>query len=136
MRRLTLITLAVVTLVNFLVQIPYYFHQYYVTAHLPPSPIGVVLMSGVLAWFLGGYYLLLKGKKSGYILITAFLTVEFLFYLMTQVTQLLGGHGVFLYVLHPSDPFLFLVFGIGYINFIASALLLYFLVRYRSQFIK
>lgn len=94
-----------------------------------------MLMSGVFIWFLVGLYLLIKRTLLGYILTVAFLGVEFLFYLMTQITQFMSGHGILLYVINPSDPILFIVFGVGYVNFIASAFMLYFIIRYRTVFL-
>ena len=109
-----------VEITNFLVQLPYYYHQYYALRYLPPSAPGVLLMGAVLIWFLGGYYLLYRGTLSGYRIMMAFLSVEFLFYLQTQIVQALSGNGVLLHVIDPRDPVLFIVFAVGYANFYAA----------------
>ncbi|MBW4061043.1 hypothetical protein HJC99_00515 [Candidatus Saccharibacteria bacterium] len=124
-----------VTMANFVAQIPYYLHQYYLTSHTAPSPLGLVLMGGVLAWFLIGYHGLARYQKYGYILVLSFLSVEFLFYLQTQIAQYLSGHGIFLYVSSPHSLILFIVFGVGYINFIASAWFIYELLRHARSFV-
>lgn len=128
-------TLLGITLTNFAAQIPYYLHQYYFPHHILPSPVGVTLMLGVLAWFLIGFYLLAHRKPFGFWLTVAFLFVEFVFYLLTQVTQWASGNGLFLYVLHPTDATLFIVFGIGYLNFFAAAGMLYVMLTHRHQYI-
>ena len=66
----------------------------------------------------------------------AFLIVEFLFYLSTQVTQALSGQGILLHVLHPDDAVLFFVFGIGYINLIVSGFYIAYLAIHRRQLIE
>lgn len=124
-----------VVVANFAAQIPYYFHQYYLTEHLLPSLLGVLLLGIAFAWFLVGYNALRKGKKLGYILITSFYIVEFLFYLQTQITQAVSGKGILLHVLRPDDALLFVVFGVGYINFLAAAWFAYYLLRNKRNFV-
>ena len=121
----------VVVIANFIAQVPYLIHQY----HGKPSAIGIILMTVVLMWFLTGYTLLLKQKMAGYIILITFLIVEFLFYLSNQVTQLASGKGILLHVLHPDDALLFVVFGLGYINFIAAGYFVFYLLRYKHIFI-
>ncbi len=121
----------VVVIANFAAQIPYLVHQY----HGKPSVVGVILMVAVLAWFLAGYILLLKNSMTGFVSLISFLIVEFLFYLSTQITQAASGKGILLHVLHPDDPFLFIVFGIGYINFIAAGYFVIYLLRHKSIFV-
>jgi hypothetical protein len=120
-----------VVLANFLAQIVYLIHQY--GGHA--SPVGAGLMLIVFAWFLAGYILLWRQKLIGLILMFTFLSIEFLFYLSTQVTQAISGQGILLHVLQPSDPILFIVFGIGYINFIAAAYFIIHLLRNRQSFV-
>lgn len=124
--------LFVVVVANFIAQIPYLLHQY----HGKPSSIGIILMMAVLAWFLVGYSLLLKKSIVGYIVLMGFLIVEFLFYLSTQVTQVASGKGILLHVLHPDDVTLFIVFGLGYINFIAAGYFVYHLSCHKDAFVK
>lgn len=126
--------LFLVVVSNFIAQIPYYLHQYYNPRHLAPSVLGVLLMSVVLAWFLIGYSMLKKQKKRGYFLMQSFLSIEFLFYLQTQLVQFATGHGVLLHVVHPDGWLLFIVFLIGYINFLAAAGFISYLVARRHQF--
>lgn len=118
-----------VVIANFIVQIPYYFHQY----HGLPGMIGVLLMAIVLSWFLVGFRLLWRGSSWGYSLTTAFLSVEFIFYAMTQLSQAASGRGILLHVLSPDDPVLFVVFGVGYINFAAAGFFVYYLIRYKQS---
>jgi hypothetical protein len=123
--------LFIVTIVNFIAQIPYYFHQY----HLLPSLSGVILMSFVFAWFLVSFWWLWNRMQKGYLLILIFLIVEFLFYMSTQITQAVSGRGILLHVLHPNDPVLFIVFGIGYINLLASGFFISYLLLHKKQLI-
>lgn len=134
-RRLILGTLLGVVGVNFLAQLPYYYHQYFMREHRPPTPLGAVLMLAVLLWFLAGYRRLSARKPYGLALTISFLLVEFLFYLQTQLVQAVSGHGILLHVLHPDNPLLFVVFLIGYINLVAAPFLISALLRHRSSFV-
>jgi hypothetical protein len=126
--------LLVVVGVNFLAQVPYYYHQYYSTRKLLPSLVGVILMSFVLGWFVLGYSRLQRSKRLGYSLMLSFLIVEFLFYLQTQIVQAFSGRGILLHVIHPDDALLFVVFLIGYLNFIAAGWFVYFMIKHRPVF--
>lgn len=127
-------TVSLVVAINYLAQVPYYLHQYYARYHTAPSALGMVLLALTLIWMVLGVVGLGRGSVLGYLLLISFLSVEFLFYLQTQIVQLISGHGVLLYVIHPSDPFLFIVFGIGYINFVASGWFVYYLATHRAAF--
>ena len=127
-------SLLLIVLTNYAAQIPYYIHQYYAPHHFLPSLLGSVLLSMTLAWFLLAYWKLAQGKGWGYWLMLAFLTVEFLFYLQTQVSQLLISHQVLLHVYKPDGILLFVVFGIGYINFLAAVYFIVFLRRHKQLF--
>ncbi len=135
-RKIFLIVLFLLVLLNFIMQVPYYIHQYYLPFHTLPSVFGTSLLVLALTWFILAIVLLAKKKSVGYYLIITFLAVEFLFYLMTQVTQALSGHGILLYVLHPTDLLLAFVFGVGYINFVAAGISLYILLRYKRNFVE
>lgn len=124
-------SLLIVVAINFLAQVLYYYHQYYSRRKLLPSLLGIVLLSFVLTWFVIGYTKLQKNKRYGYSITLSFVIVEFLFYLQTQIVQALSGSGVLLHVLHPDDTLLFVVFLIGYINFIASGWFSYFMIKNR-----
>ncbi|MDB5180229.1 MAG: hypothetical protein JWN12_861 [Candidatus Saccharibacteria bacterium] len=63
----------------------------------------------------------------------AFLIIEFLFYLSTQITQAVSGKGILLHVIHPDDLILFVVFGIGYLNLITSAFFIVFIFVNRKK---
>jgi lipid-A-disaccharide synthase-like uncharacterized protein len=134
-RTFLLRAVALVVAVNYLAQVPYYLHQYYATYHAAPSVLGAALLAATLLWFVLGIVGLHRGSARGYLLLISFLSVEFLFYVQTQVVQLISGHGVLLYVIRPSDPVLFIVFGIGYINFVAAGWFVYYLVTHRAAFL-
>ena len=123
-------------IINFIAQIPYYIHQYYLVRHVAPSIMGVTLMTIVLAWFLIAYWLLKQGKRVGYLTMLSFLVVEFLFYLQTQLVQLASGSGILLHVLHPDGTVLFCVFLIGYINFAASVYFISYLIKHRKSYLQ
>jgi hypothetical protein len=124
-----MLTLLLIVLANFLAQVPYFMYQY----HGVPSRIGTTLMTFVLVWFLLAFVWLWQAKTKGYFLLLAFLIVEFLFYLSTQITQILSGKGILLHVLHPDDPILFIVFAIGYINLVASGFFVYYLILHKKE---
>jgi hypothetical protein len=129
---------AVVLLVilgNYALQLPYYLHQYYVPAHVAPNLAGTALLGVTLLWFLAGLSGLWHRSTAGYRLFLAFLMVECLFYLQTQLAQFFSGHGLLLYVAHPSDPLLFVVFGMGYLNGLVAGWASYYLLRHRAAFL-
>lgn len=126
--------LLVVVLVNYVAQVPYYIHQYYAPHHFLPSVYGSVLLGFTLAWFLVAYKKLSSGTKFGYFLMLSFLAVEFLFYLQTQLSQFLVSHQLFLHVYRPDGVLLFMVFGIGYVNFFAAAYFICYLLARRRAF--
>lgn len=128
-------TLLAVVALNYLAQFPYYIHQYYAPHKFLPSLYGSFMLAITLIWFLIAYQLLRHGSKRGYYLMLSFLAVEFLFYLQTQISQLMIRHQVLLHVYHPDNVLLFLVFGIGYVNFIAAAYFMWHLVRHKTTFI-
>lgn len=115
--------------VNYAAQIPYYVHQYYIPHKLLPSLYGTILLGVTLFWFIAAYKRLKAGKETGYYLMFAYLAVEFLFYLQTQISQFLIEHRILLHVYRPDGTLLFIVFGIGYINFVGAAYFLTYLVR-------
>ena len=120
---------------DYAAQVPYYLHQYYATRHAPPSLPGAALLAATLLWFALGVAGLCRGGACGYWLLVSFLAVESLFYLQTQAVQVASGHGALLYVLRPSDPVLFVVFGIGYVNLAAAGWAVCFLLRHRAAFL-
>lgn len=127
--------LLIIVAVNYVAQIPYYIHQYYAPHRLLPDLGGSLLLLATLVWFLVAYRLLARRSLVGWWLMTAYLLVVFLFYMQTQVVQLATTHQILLYVYHPGSPLLFAVFGIGYINCIAAACYLVYLITRRSSIV-
>ena len=117
--------LLVTVTLNYLAQIPYYFHQYYVGRHLAPSWPGTLLLLFTFLWFLAGYTRFVRGKKYGMGLLLSFLAAQILFYGHAVVFGLINGSGI-VAQLKTHSPFLFVIFLIGYINFGVAA---YYLVR-------
>jgi hypothetical protein len=121
--------LAGLILINFAVQIPYAIHQY---GTIFTSVRAFVFMGGVFALFLSGYLLLESKNIVGYWLLLIFITMEFLFYIMTVVGEIAQGYGAFFH-LNDSSLTLKIVFGIGYLNLFAAAYYLFLLIRYKKQ---
>jgi hypothetical protein len=119
---------------NFIAQIPYFIHQYYDPHHPFAQIKGILLMSGVLAFFILASVLLFRRQRPGYILMVIFLSVEFLFYLWTTLAEPLHGYGWFFH-LYAQDEDLVLktVFAIGYVNLFAAGYLLGLLLFKRSH---
>ena len=134
-KRIVLKILFIVVIANFAAQVPYYFHQYYLPYRTLPSLTALFLMTFVLGWFLSGVYLLYQEKTVGYYLSISFLAVEFLFYLQTQIVQAVTGRGVLLHLLHPDGATLFIVFGIGYVNMLASPWFAYHFIKNKSKYL-
>ena len=123
-----LLYLFAVVMANYLVQIPYALHQYGPNI----NPRGVLLLGSTLAWFLIGFFLLLRGKPSGYWLTLAFVAVQFLFYFNNEIIRMLDGYGLIYHLTTFKDPVVWAVELIGQINFAAAAFYLYYLVRHRA----
>lgn len=123
-----LTVLLVIICANYLAQIPYYFHQYYAPHHLLPSFVGSLLLLATLVWFIAAFRLLEQGSSAGWALMVIYLLAVLLFYLQTQIMQFATVHHILLYVYHPKSVLLFIVFGIGYINCIAAAYYLGYLI--------
>lgn len=124
----------VVVLANYAAQIPYYLYLYYFPHGAPPSPTGTILLGLTLVWFLVGYAGLARGSRAGYWLLGGFLATEVGFYGWNMFVQVTHGYPPFLH-LHASDPILFAVFGIGYLNLIAGIYFLYFLARHHRTLV-
>ncbi|WP_206915906.1 hypothetical protein [Alicyclobacillus suci] len=52
-------------ILNYVAQVPYYFHQYYFPHHIAPNWSGVALLVLTLIWFLVGYFRFVDGKRYG-----------------------------------------------------------------------
>ena len=110
---------------NYLAQIPYYIHQYYIPRHRLPAWPGSLLLLLTLLWFLAGYIRFIRGQKYGAGLLLSFLAAQILFYGHAIVFGLINGSGV-VAQLTTHSPFLLVIFLIGYINFAVAA---YYVMR-------
>lgn len=124
--------LLVAVMLNYVAQIPYYIHQYYVGRHLAPSLPGTFLLLFTLVWFLAGYAMLTRGEKYGRGLLLSFLAAQVLFYGHAVVFGLVSGGGA-VAQLKTHSPFLFTIFLIGYINFAAAAYYLFWLMKNKNN---
>lgn len=119
-----------VVLLNYLAQIPYAIHLYHNLAKTNLS--GAALLGLTFLLFLVSYLLLIRNKVMGYIGMIAFLSIEFLFYLGNFISSILHGYAPFFQLANP-DPILWVVFFIGYVNFIATGYFLYYLLRHQKM---
>lgn len=118
---------------NYLAQIPYYLHLYYLPHGALPSLRGSLLLGITLVWFLAGYVGLTRGRVWGYWLLLAFLLIEFGFYAHGVVTRVSNGYPAF-QNMQTHDPVLFVVFGIGYLNMLMGVYFLSVLIWRRADF--
>jgi hypothetical protein len=112
---------------NYLAQIPYYLRVYYFPHGTPPSWSGVALLALTLVWFVAGAAGLAGGKRAGYWLLVGYLATVVAFYGYNVANQVAHGFAPFFH-LQTHDPILFVVFGIGYLNFVAGVGFLAYLV--------
>ena len=126
----TLRILLLVTVINYIAQIPYYLHNYYFRYHLAPTTSSIVLLGGTLAWFLVGYVGTMRHTKYGYGTLLSFLVVEVLFYAHTLLS------GTFLRQLHNPSMVINAVFVIGYISGITAGVYVWLLVRRKASFVE
>lgn len=124
------IPLIVAVAINYLAQIPYYIHQYYIGRHIPPSLPGTLLLLLTLLWFLVGYIRFVRNKKYGAGLLLSFLAAQIIFYGHAVVFGLINGSGV-VAQLKTNSSFLLVIFCIGYLNFIVAAYYAYWLVKHK-----
>ncbi|WP_276109718.1 hypothetical protein [Streptomyces tropicalis] len=117
--------LIVVTVANYVWQVPYYLHFY---GRFGRGPGGLtVLLLLTFVWFLVGTALLVTRRRGGVLVMASFLVVEALFYL---VHNLSGAAGRDL----PTDDFvLFVASLLGYLNALAAILFLWWLFRTRMR---
>lgn len=114
--------------VNYLAQIPYYLHQYYLPHHQPPALLGTLALGLTLLWFVVGYWAYVANRRLGLPVLLAFLVVQVLFYGHAVVLGLLTGGGA-VAQLTTSNRFLWVIFAIGYVNFAVAAYYVYWLLR-------
>jgi hypothetical protein len=120
----------VVVLANYAAQVPY-------AAHLRKSPSisGSLLLGATFAWFLIGYVGLLHGARLGYWILLSFLLTEVGFYAYNLINQTRHGYPPFMH-LQERDPILFVVFAIGYVNMLAGAAFILYLLRQRRALLR
>jgi len=118
--------LLLITSFNYLAQVPYYLHNYYVPHHQLPGLRAVGLLGFTLIWFIIGCVAYSKKMKSGYGILLGFLIVEALFYGMTLLS------GAFIFQLRNHSDVIKAVFIIGYVNGLTAAYYAYRLIRFRS----
>jgi len=123
--RAALRLLLIVTLVNYVAQIPYYLVLYYLPHGTAPSARSVVLLGLTLGWFLLGYTALRARRGWGHIVLLSFLCVEALFYLRAFVS------GAVAHQLRHPDVVVQAVFVVGYVSGATAAVAAYLLIRYR-----
>lgn len=109
-----------ILLANFAAQVLYFYHLYYTPQHPLPDLQSAVVMGAIFAVFLASFILLMTKHKLGYYAMLIFLSAESLFYLWNIVGGVRHGLGWFFHLGEP-DPILWVVFGIGYLSFFASA---------------
>ncbi len=124
-----------IILTNFVAQVFYFLHLYYTPQHPFPELKSFLLLGSVFLLFLAGFTLLIKNKRAGFYLLALFLSLEFLFYLWNSIGQAVNGLGLFFH-LRETDPVLWLVFLIGYLNLFASGYFLLLLVKNRQAWLR
>lgn len=120
-----LVALVVVTVANYVWQVPYYLHFY---GRFGRSPGGLTVpLLLTFVWFLLATVLLMTRRRGGVPVMASFLVVEALFYL---VHNLSGAAGRDL----PTDDVVLLVASLlGYLNALAAILLLVWLFSTRRR---
>jgi len=115
----------VVTVANYVWQVPYYLHFY---GRFGKSPGGLTVpLLLTFVWFLVGTALLVTRRRGGVPVMASFLVVEALFYL---VHNLSGAAGRDL----PADDVVLLVASLlGYLNALGAVLFLVWLFRTRRK---
>lgn len=119
-----------VVILNYLAQVPYYFHQYYFSRHLAPNWPGAALLAFTLGWFLLGYFRYIRHKRYGFGVLLSFLVVLVLFYGHAILFSFAGQGAIA--QLRTHSPFLFVIFSIGYLNFFVAAYYIYKLLLHKN----
>lgn len=110
---------------------PYTIHQYGPN-RLFAASTGWLMMVVVFVLLLVGAGLFLLRWRMSYWLLLLFVTLDFLFYLGNIAISIAAGYGAFFQLAY-SDPLLRVVFGIGYLNFVAAGYCLLLLVLQRRN---
>jgi hypothetical protein len=119
-----LLFLLLVTGANYIAQVPYYLHNYYIPYHVLPSPSSIILLGLTLAWFITGYLGVVNGKHWARPVLISFLVAEALFYLHSVV------FGAFFFQMQNPSLLIKTVFLIGYMSGVVSAYYAYALIRF------
>ncbi len=120
------VALVVLTVANYVWQVPYYLH-FYGRFGKPPGGLTVPLLL-TFVWFLVGTVLLVTRRRGGVPVMAAFLVVEALFYLVHNLTGAAGRD------LPSNDPVLLIASLLGYLNALAAIMFLGWLsIRSRSR---
>jgi hypothetical protein len=133
--RLQFWVLSGIVLANFIAQVVYYLRLYYTPQRPFPQVRSALELGLVFALFASGVLLQARGRKTGYVLLSAFCALEFAFYLWTVIGSVALGYGLFFQLWNP-DPVLRAVFAIGYLNLFAAGYFLVLLVSRRSEFLR
>jgi hypothetical protein len=128
-----IIVLFALILLNFLAQIAYFVHLYWGRQALSVTVRSFLIMGAVFAFFLAASWLFFTGRRHGYTMMLAFLSVEFLFYLFGLIQSLVRGFPPFFQTQNP-DVVLRIIFSIGYMNLFASGYFILLLLLYRPLF--
>ncbi|HCI82985.1 MAG TPA: hypothetical protein DHW02_25215 [Ktedonobacter sp.] len=126
--RTALIVLFIITLINYIAQVPYYIH-FYAVHHVTPAPFGTVLLALTLVFFLIGYWLTVAERPTGGWILLLFLITETAFYLLHNIS------GAFLKDLPINDPLFLTVSLIGYLNTIVPLLYLIAILKDHKRFL-
>lgn len=116
-----LLTLTIVTLANYVWQIPYAIHQYGRSWTGLPRLSGLLILT--LGWFLVAVWGLMRGHGWAARVLAAFLIVEAAFYLLHNVT------GAFLHDLPAVNVVVLVASVLGYLNLVLALLALWLLAR-------
>lgn len=113
--------LVVVTVANYVWQVPYYEHFHGRFGRAPGGlTVPLVLTFG---WFVAGAALLITRRRGGVAVLSSFLVVEALFYLVHNLTGAAGRD------LSTQDGVLFVASVLGYLNALTAIVFLGWLAR-------
>lgn len=118
-----LLVLVVVTVANYVWQVPYYWHFYGQYGHAPGGLTVPLVLTFV--WFLVGTALLVTRRRGGVPVLVSFLVVETLFYVVHNLSGAAGRD------LNPHDAVLLVASVLGYLNTLVAVVVLVWLVRVR-----
>jgi hypothetical protein len=110
--------LVLITVVNYLWQIPYAVHHYGHRWESLPKLSIPLLLTGV--WFGAAIVAMRRGSRGGRVLLGSFLVLEAAFYLIHNASGAFGAD------LPGSDPILFIASVLGYLS--AATAIIYLLV--------